>query len=201
MTDGGDDGDLRFVDGARHALVVERPEVLDGAAAAARDDEVCDLVSVRVAQRAGDLRRGLGSLHAHAEELDLRQRPARAENAEHIVHRRAGGRGDDGDGFRVPRQRLLMRGVEQPLALQLRLELLEGDVQVARALRRELGDIKLIGPVAREHADAPEGDDLHAVLGTEAQTQGVSLEQHAAHRALGVLEREVVVARGVELVV
>ena len=117
------------------------------------------------------------------------------------MHRRAGGRGDDGDGLRVFRQRLFVRGIEKPLALQLRLELLEGDVQVARALRRELGDIKLIGPVAREHADAPEGDDLHAVLGTEAQTQGVSLEQHAAHRALGVLEREVVVARGVELVV
>ena len=52
------------------------------------------------------------------------------------MHRRAGGRGDDGDGFRVFRQRLFVRGIEKPLALQLRLELLEGDVQVARALRR-----------------------------------------------------------------
>ena len=136
VTDGGDDGDLRFIDGTRHTLVVERPEVLDGAAAAARDDEVRDLIPVCVAQRADDLRRGLGSLHAHAEELDLRQRPARAEDAEHIMHRRAGGRGDDGDGLRVFRQRLFVRGIEKPLALQLRLELLKGDVQVARALRR-----------------------------------------------------------------
>lgn len=30
------------------------------------------------------------------------------------------------------RQRLFVRGIEKPLALQLRLELLEGDVQVAR---------------------------------------------------------------------
>ena len=29
VTDGGDDGDLRFIDGTRHTLVVERPEVLD----------------------------------------------------------------------------------------------------------------------------------------------------------------------------
>ena len=165
---------------------------------------VRDLVPVGVADGADDLRRGLGALHAHRQqELDLREGIAP--------------RGGCGSCRAPPRRR-----GEVMMAMRLR------DISAAAFCARDRnspsrsscalscskatcrspapsGDssetVKLIGPVAREHADAPEGDDLHAVLGTEAQTQGVSLEQHAAHRALGVLEREVVVARGVELVV
>ena len=91
MPDGGDDRNVGGINRARHALIVERPQIFNRPAAAPRDDEVGDLPFVCVAQRACDLRRRLCSLHAHRQEHDFAHRPARIQNAQHIMHRRARG--------------------------------------------------------------------------------------------------------------
>ena len=61
MPDGGDDRNVGGINRARHALIVERPQIFNRPAAAPRDDEVGDLPFVCVAQRACDLRRRLCS--------------------------------------------------------------------------------------------------------------------------------------------
>ena len=94
-----------------------------------------------------------------------------------------------------------MRRVKQALGLQLLLELLKGDVQVAHAVGREGVAVELIRPVARKHAHAPRGDDLHAVFRSEAQPQRGIFEHHAAQRAALVLERKIMVPRGINFVV
>lgn len=53
---------------------------------------------------------------------------------------------------------------KKPLLEELFLELLESDVQVTHALDAELRTVELVRAVAREHADAAKGDDLHAVF-------------------------------------
>ena len=90
---------------------------------------------------------------------------------------------------------------KKPLLEELFLELLEGDVQVAHALRAELRAVELIRAIAREYADAAKGDDLHAVFRAEAELCRHAAEHHAPERAPLVLEREVMVPGGIELVV
>lgn len=64
---------------------------------------------------------------------------------------RARGGRDDGDAVRKARQGLLALAGEQALSLQLQLELLKGDMQIADALRRERRAVELVGSVTREH--------------------------------------------------
>ena len=109
----------RFVYRARNALVIERPEILDRPAAAPCDYKVCNVKLIRVPYRADDLRRCLHALHAHRQQQHLRHRPAAAENADHVMHRRASGRGYDRDALRKLGQRLFMRAVKQSLFRQL----------------------------------------------------------------------------------
>ena len=94
-----------------------------------------------------------------------------------------------------------MRGVEEPLGGQLGLELLIGHLQIARALRHQALAIELIGPVARVDGDTAKGRDAHAALRPETELRGSRAEHHAAQAGFRVLEREIVVARGVDLVV
>ena len=201
MADGRDDRNMRIGNGAGHAFVVEGPKVLHGAAAAAGDDEVGQLPAVGVADRPGDLRRSLGPLHADAEQLDLRQRVALAQDAQHVVQSRARGGRDDGDAVREARQGLLALAGEQALSLQLQLELLKGDMQIADALRRERRAVELVGSVTREHGNAPARNDLHTRLRPETQAHGAALEHDAADGALAVLQREIVMAGGVNFIV
>ena len=100
MPDGGDDRYLGRKDRAGNALVVERPEILDGAAAAAGDDKIGHIPPVRVPDRTGDLRGGFRSLHAHRHHKDLCERPAPAENTDHILYSSAGPGGDERDLLR-----------------------------------------------------------------------------------------------------
>ena len=201
MADGGYDGQLALVDGTGHALVVEGPEVLYGAAAAAGYDDVRYPVAVGVADGADDLRRGLHALHAHGQQHDLRHRPALAQDADDIVHRRASRGGDDGYALRIARDGLLVHGVEEALLTELFLQLLIGHLQISRALGHEALAVELVGPVPRIDRDAAPGCDAHAALRAEAQLRGRGAEHDAAQAGLRVLEREIVMPRGVDLVV
>ena len=201
MAHGGYDRYLAVVDGPGHALVVEGPEVLHGAAAAPGYERVGHPVLAGVAYGRGYLRRGLRALHAHRQEDDLRHRPAPAQHADYVVHRRPRAAGNDRNALGIARNGLFMRRVEQALLFELGLELFVGDLQISAALRHQRLAVELIRPVARVHADAPVGRDAHAALRPEAQLAGRRTEHDALERALRVLEREIMVARGVDLVI
>ena len=96
---------------------------------------------------------------------------------------RARRRGDDRNAMRKTRERLFSLLCEQPLSLQLRLELLKSNVQITHAVRRHLRTVKLIRAVARKDGNAAKSDDLHAVFRPKAQSKGVAAEHDAAHRA------------------
>lgn len=85
------------------------------------------------------------------------------------MYRRAGPARDDGDALRIGGQRALVRGIEQPLAAELLLELLEGDIEIADAVGGKTRAVKLIRTVARIDADAAGDDDLLPVFRAEAE--------------------------------
>ena len=201
MAHGGDDGRLAVVDGPGDPLVVEGPQVLHGPAAPAGDDDVADPPLVRVPDGAGDLRRGLRSLHPHGQQDHLGQGIAAAEYADHVVDRRPGTGGDDGDLLRVRGQGHLVGGVEEPLLPELLLELLEGHRQIPRPLGSQGIAVELVGPVPGKDRDPAGGHCLHAVLRPEPEAGGLSAEHDAPEGSLAVLQGEVVVAGGIDLVV
>ena len=192
-----DDGNIRVVDGAGHALVVKGPQVLQRTAAAAGDEHIGQAAGVGVTDGAGDLRRGLSSLHANGQQKDLGDGIAAAEDADHVVARRACRGGDDGDAPGIWRQGFFMSLVKQALLPQLFLQLLKGHAQVAGALGRQAGAVQLVGAVAGIDADTAGGDDLHTVFRAEAQTRGAAPEHNTLQTALAVLQRKVVMAGGV----
>ena len=99
------------------------------------------------------------------------------------------------------RPRLFVRGIEETFPRELFLQLFKGDLQVAHALRHHAGGVELIDAVAREHRHAPENRYAHAVFRPEAKLERAALEHHAAQAALAVLQREVMMAGGIDLIV
>ena len=158
-------------------------------------------MGVGVTDGAGDLHRGLSSLHANGQQKDLGDGIAAAEDADHVVDRRACRGGDDGDAPGIWRQGLFMAFVKQALLPQLFLQLLKGHAQVAGALGRQAGTVQLVRAVAGIDADTAGGDDLHTVFRAEAQARGAAPEHNTLQTALTVLQRKVVMAGGVYLIV
>ena len=117
------------------------------------------------------------------------------------MDRRPRGGGDDADAVGIGGQGLLVGQLEQALLHEPILHLLEGHLQVSGPVGDQAGAVELIGPVPGIDRDPAHGEDRHAVLGLEAQGPGAALEQDALQGALGVLQRKVVMARGIELVV
>ena len=201
MTHSGDDGDFRVVDGPCHPLVVEGPQVLQRAAAAACNEHIAQLPAVGIADGPCDLRRCLHTLHPHRQQQYLSQGVAVAQNPDHVVDRRTGAAGNNGDPLGELRQRLFVGRVEKSLVVELILQLLEGHEQIAHAVGGQAVTVELILAVPGVDADAAAGDDLHAVAGPELQMLGCAPEHDAAQNARFVLQGKVVVAGGVDLVV
>ena len=80
---------------------------------------------------------------------------------------------------------------EKPLFVELALELLKRDLQIACALRQQRAAIELVRAVARVNAHAPERRNAHAALRAEAQLHRAAFEHDAADTALRVLERKI----------
>ena len=201
MADGGDDRNLRIINGPGHPLVVEGPQILDGTAAPPGDDDVRHSEAVGVAQRSRDFRRRLRALHPDGQQLHLRQRIPAAEIPDHIVNRRPCGGGDDRHGSGIRRQGLFVVLRKQPLLPQLLLELLKGHMEIAHPLGTERLAIELVGPVPGENADPARSDHLHAVFRTEPEALRLPLEHHAADGPLRVLQGKIVMPGRVELIV
>ena len=117
VPDAADHGDGRGDDGARQALVVERPQILERAAAAGEDQHVAFGAPAGELERRDDLRGRLRALHRPPD----RSAPAAGgkaprQHVQDVAHRRAGGRGDDADAPRQGGQRALALGREQAFA-------------------------------------------------------------------------------------
>ena len=133
--------DRAGADGAGHGLVVEGPQILQGAAAAHQQEDVAVTAFAGAPQGAHDRRRGGLALHGHRVQQDFAQRVAPAQDRQHVPDRGPGGRGDHAAASRPGGRLALDRRVEQALAGQLALELLEGPLQGAVAgVLQVLGD-------------------------------------------------------------
>ena len=169
--------------------------------APAGDDQGGHPVPVGPGDGGAQLPGGLRPLNPHRDHRRLSQGPASPQYAQHVPHRRPRRRGDEGDPFGEPGNGLLVGLVEQPLPVQLLLELLKGDVQLPHPVGGELAAVELILAVPGEHGHPAEGHHLHAVLRPEPEAGGLPAEHDAPDGPLRVLEGEVVVAGGVALVV
>ncbi len=69
-------------------------------------------------------------LYPHRQQQHLGNGIAPPQDADHVVDRRPGAAGDDGDPLGIRRQGLFMGGVKQSLLLELLLQLLKGHIQV-----------------------------------------------------------------------
>ena len=179
MPHGGNNGYIRIVDGMGHPLVVKGPQILHGAAAPAHDQQVGQMIMIGVANGGGDLPRRFHPLHPHGKQPHLRQRVSLVQNSEHIMDGGSGGAGDDADGSRIRRQRLLMLRGKKPLGGQLLFQLLKGGVQIPHPVHGQAAAIELKRAVSGVDGDPPHGNDFHAVFRAEAKPGGVGLEHDA----------------------
>ena len=135
VADAHDDRHRRGGHRAHHLLVVERPQVLQRAAAARQDDQVDPRLCVDALQRAHDAARRGGALHDRRREDDVGQRIAAAQDVADVAPDGADRRGHDPDPARPARQLPLAAILEQALGGQLGAQRLVALVQVAGARR------------------------------------------------------------------
>lgn len=90
--------------------------------------------------------------------------------------------------LREARYRAFALLCKKPLRFKLFLELFKSNTQSARSVGLHILDIELILTVALKDADAPSGDNFHAVFGHEAEALVVILEHDRAHCRLLILE-------------
>src|SRR5688500_12508434 len=88
VADGGDDRNRRCDDGSRHDFFIERPQVLDGPAAAPNDDHVDAGHFDDVLEGPGDVSRGSFALHARGANDQMRVWIASAEHLYDVANRR-----------------------------------------------------------------------------------------------------------------
>ena len=121
---GAHDRDAARGDGAHDGLLVERAEVVRGAAAAPEDDDVHVADALQLRERAADRLDGARALHLRGREQDPRAAAAKRDAAD-VVDDRARRARDDADDARLAGQRALALRREQPLGGELRLQPLE----------------------------------------------------------------------------
>ena len=201
MPHSGNDGNIATGDGPGHDLFVKGPEILHGPAAPAGDDDVGQVVAVYIVQHGGDLLRRARSLDPDGTHQHPGQGPAPSQNADHVLHRRAGGRGDQGDRPGIPGEGLFPGGVKEALGRQLFLQLFKGHGQVPHPVGLHVGDIDLVLPALGEQAHPAREDDLHPRFRAEAETHGIRPEHHAGDDSPLVLEGEIVMPGGMDLVI
>ena len=155
VADRRDQRDHAFGGGANHDLLVERPEVLQRAAAARHDQHVGPRnpaalgQRVEAADRGGDLFGRAFALHPHRPHQHV-ARKAVFQPMQDVADHGAGRRSDDADHLRQPGQELLARFVEQAFGGELPLALLHQRHQRADAGGLERLDHDLVFRRARD---------------------------------------------------
>ena len=194
VADAADDGNRGCDDGARQALVVERPQILERAAAAGEDEHVALGPAAGERERRNDLRGRLCALHGDRIDHDRDGGKAPRKHVQDVAHRGAGGRGDDADAPGQRRQRTLALGGEQALRLESRAQLLELALQGAETRILHVLDDELKLAARLVESDAGAHEHFLAVAGGE-RAQHVPLPEHrAAHLGVRVLQGKIPVS-------
>src|SRR5262249_5982085 len=150
---------------------IERPEVLDRAAAAADDQDIWPrnaLQQMHAPDRGADFARGAVALNFCVGDDDVR-RPAREDDFQQVLYRRAGGARHDADDPRERRDRALAFLIEETFRGKLAFELLERDRQRAGAQRLHAVDDELVLATRLVDRDPAGRHDARAVLRHERQ--------------------------------
>ena len=158
-------------------------------------------MGIGIADGPGDFLRGFHALNPHRQELYLGQRIALAQNAQNVVNRCTGRAGNNADGAGIFGQLLFLLRVEQALGRQLGFQLLESGIQVPHAVHAHSAAIQLVSTIPGIDRNASKRNDLHAVGRPKAQPHGIALEHDALQCRSFILQRKIVVPRGVTLVV
>src|SRR5438132_14402972 len=202
------DGEVRLVSHSRnrgngacrdrpcHDLLVERPQILQRASAAADENHVVNLPPGEMADRCGDLAPGGRTLNPHRINLQRQSVESAGDDIQDVADRGAGRTGHHRDALRQHRNGLLARRIEEPLLSQALLELLEGQLQCAEAggLRGHGIELQLALLVVDREPAAH--DQLQAVLDSEAQESRVAGKEHHAHLRTAILDRKIEMTRG-----
>ena len=131
------------------------------------------------------------ALHLHRQHLDLHQRKAPREHAQHVAHRGARGRGQHREAAHEGGQGALALGLEQAFGGQLLFQFFERAAQRAFAgfLQRIQDQLVVAARLVQREAAARE--HAQAFARDEVQPLALRLEQGAAHLGARILQREV----------
>ena len=183
--------------GARHSFLVERPKILERAAATRHDDKFRPPRPAEKFEAAADFLRRPIALHERGKEPDVQPGETALQDLQHVGDHRPARRSHNADAPWKARQRPLARGLEEALGREFLLELLERELQSAVSLRLEKLDQQLIFATRFENIDAPTRQHRHAVLRFEFQIPVRRPETDAAQLRVPFFEREIVMpARG-----
>ena len=191
MPDARDHRHRRRHDCARQDFFVERPEILQGAAAARDDDHVDGLDARHLADRMGHFASRAFALHARRRNHQVRIRIAPAQHPNHVAQRGAVDRRDQPDAPGQGGERPLARGIEQAFGRQSLLQLFERLLQRAESFRLHVLAEDLILALGVVHADLPARHDLEAVFRLELEIADRRAEHDRLDLRRAILEREV----------
>src|ERR1700733_8286781 len=116
------------------------------------------------------------------------------ENLGDIANHSARGRRDDADALRKPGNRTLALRIEQTFGRQLLLQLFEGELQRAVALRLNGFHQKLIFAARLVNINMAARENRHAVLRLDFQVAQRLPEAYATQLRVVILEREIAMA-------
>jgi hypothetical protein len=192
VSDGGDDRDGAAGDGADDALVAEREQVLEVAAAAREDDDVDARLSAYGLERLDDRPGGARALDVRLGDDHASRREARGDRRQDVPLGGGVVARDEADPAREARQRPLPARLEQPLRGEPLLQPLECREVVAEPepLDRERAQAELSLPLPELGPSV----DVDALAVLELEPEPVELP--ARHRdgqagaVGGILERE-----------
>ena len=153
-------------------------------------------VGVEAADAGDDGGGAVRALHGGGIDQQIEARVAAANDLDDVVQDGAAGGGDDADGAGEGGQGTLAGGVEEAFGEQAGFELLEGELQRARAAGLDrLGDeLELAARLV--DGDAAAHQDGEAILRAEAEHLGLAAKEHDGELGFAVFEREVDVAGG-----
>ena len=141
------------------------------------------------------------SLHARRPNHEVGVRVPAPEDLDDVAQRRAVEGRDDSDLARQGGQRPFAGLLEQALRVELLLQLLERELQCAKAVRLDVLALELIFALRLIDAKPPPCDDVEPVLERELEVANRRTEHHATNLRCFILQREVGVARVPDLAV
>lgn len=196
VSDGGNEGDAGGGDSAGKGFLIEGPEVLEAAAAAADDEEVTEGIAIGGFNCADDPGGGPGSLDAGGDDNEPAGPATPLEDGNKVTQGGPAGRGDKGDGPGQAGQGLFTGFVEESLRAELFLQFEEGLLETAHAILLKGAENDLIVAARLVDGEAPGADDLQPVAEAQGEAHGVIAETDAGDGGAGILEGKVDMAGG-----